>query len=86
MVDIPPVELMYLVFTRMPGESHRRRLRYLLLCYHLLMFVASSYDGGGISARYTNVTTKPESFTEAVPLVEFMCLVFTRVPARRELP
>ena len=24
---------MYLVFTRVPGESYRRRLRSLLLCY-----------------------------------------------------
>ena len=33
--DIPLVEFMYLVFTRMPGESYRRRLRSLLLylCY-----------------------------------------------------
>ena len=33
--DVPLVEFMYLVFTRMPGESYRRRLRYLLLylCY-----------------------------------------------------
>ena len=28
----PLVEFMYLVFTRMPGESYRRRLRSLLLC------------------------------------------------------
>ena len=27
-----PLELMYLVFTRMPGESYRSRLRSLLLC------------------------------------------------------
>ena len=26
------VEFMYLIFTRMPGESYRRRLRSLLLC------------------------------------------------------
>ena len=25
--DVPLVEFMYLVFTRMPGESYRRRLR-----------------------------------------------------------
>ena len=32
---VPLVEFMYLVFTRMPGESYRRRLRSLLLylCY-----------------------------------------------------
>ena len=33
--DAPLVEFMYLVFTRMPGESHRRRLGSVLLylCY-----------------------------------------------------
>ena len=33
--DVPQVEFMYFVFTRMPGESYRRRLRSLLLylCY-----------------------------------------------------
>ena len=33
--DVPLVEFMYLVFTRMPGESYRRRLGSLLLylCY-----------------------------------------------------
>ena len=31
--DVPLVEFMYLVFTRMPGESYRRWLRSLLyLC------------------------------------------------------
>ena len=31
---VPLVEIMYPAFTRMPGESHRRRLRSLLyLCY-----------------------------------------------------
>ena len=29
---MPPVELIYLVFTRMPGESYRRRVTSLLLC------------------------------------------------------
>ena len=29
--DVPVVELMYLVVTRMPGESYRRRLRSLSL-------------------------------------------------------
>ena len=33
--DVPLVEFMYLVFTRMPGENYRRQLRSLLmyLCY-----------------------------------------------------
>ena len=30
--DVPLVEFMCLVFTRMPGESYRRRLTSLLLC------------------------------------------------------
>ena len=30
--DVAPVEFMYIVFTRMPGESYRGRLRSLLLC------------------------------------------------------
>ena len=29
--DVPVVEFMYFVFTRMPGESYRRRLKSLLL-------------------------------------------------------
>ena len=32
--DVPLVELLYLIFIRMPGESYRRRLQSLLyLCY-----------------------------------------------------
>ena len=31
--DVPLVDFMYLVFTRMPGDSYRRRLRSLLLSY-----------------------------------------------------
>ena len=30
--DVPLVEFPYLVFSRLPGESYRRRLRSLLLC------------------------------------------------------
>ena len=30
--DVPVVEFTYLIFTRMPGKSYRRRLRSLLLC------------------------------------------------------
>ena len=31
-LDVPLVEFMYLVFTRMPGDSYRMRLRSLLWC------------------------------------------------------
>jgi len=34
-VDVPLVEFMYLVFTRMPGENYRRRLRSLLYLYYV---------------------------------------------------
>ena len=33
--DVPVAEFMYLAFTRMPGESYRRRLRSLLLYFAL---------------------------------------------------
>ena len=41
--DVPLVEFMYLVFTRMPGKSYRRRLRSLLLylCYVFLTLINS---------------------------------------------
>ena len=41
--DVPLVEFMYLVFTRMPGESYRRRLRssLLYLCYVFLALINS---------------------------------------------
>ena len=41
--DVTLVELMYLVFTRMPGESYRRRLRSLLLylCYVFRVLINS---------------------------------------------
>ena len=35
---VPLVEFMYLVFTRMPGESYRRRLRSLCCCACLTSF------------------------------------------------
>ena len=34
-VDVPLAEFMYLVFTRMPGESYRWRLRSLLYLYYV---------------------------------------------------
>ena len=41
--DIPLVEFIYLVFTRKPGESYRRRLRSLLLysCYVFRLLINS---------------------------------------------
>ena len=41
--DVHLVEIMYLVFTRMPGESYRRRLRSLLLylCYVFRALISS---------------------------------------------
>ena len=44
--DVPLVEFMYLVFTCMPGESYRRRLRSLLLylCYVFWALINSLVD------------------------------------------
>ena len=36
--DIPVVEFMYLVFTHMPGENYRRKLRSYLLCLCVTSF------------------------------------------------
>ena len=44
--DVPLVEFMYLVFTHMPGESYRRRLRSLLyLCYVFRALIISLVCG-----------------------------------------
>ena len=41
--DVPLVEFMYHVFTRMPGESYRRRIRSLLLSlYYVLRALVNS--------------------------------------------
>ena len=37
--DVPPVDLMYLVFTHMPGESYRRWLRSFLLYLRYVFWV-----------------------------------------------
>ena len=53
---------MYLVFTRMPGESYRRRLRSLLLylCYVFLELINSLFVGFMIvlSGHVDDVTNK----------------------------
>ena len=36
--DVPLVEFMYLVLTRMPAESYCTRLRSLLLCFRALIY------------------------------------------------
>ena len=35
--DVPLVEFMFLVFTRVPGESYSSRLRSLLLCLRYVL-------------------------------------------------
>ena len=65
--DAPLVEFMYLVFTRMPGESYRRRLRYFLLCLcdvframitSLVCYLArlGCLDGGVVASTRESVT------------------------------
>ena len=41
-IEVPLVEFKYLVFTRMPGESYRRRLRSLLTLAQCTIFVVSN--------------------------------------------
>ena len=64
---VPLVEFMYLVFTRMPGESYRRRLRYFLLCLcdvframitSLVCYLArlGCLDGGVVASTRESVT------------------------------
>ena len=65
--DVPLVELMYLVFTRMPAESCRRRLRSLLLYFcdviramvtSLVCYLArlGCLDGGVVASTRESVT------------------------------
>ena len=56
--DVPVVEFMYLIFTRVPGESYRGRLRYLLLCLcyvfrALINFLVRWFTYSGVSALKT---------------------------------
>ena len=46
--DAPLVEFMYLVFTRMPGDSYRRRLRSLLFVFVLRISSADQLPGVSI--------------------------------------
>ena len=51
--DVPLVEFMYLVCTRMPGESYRRQLGFLLLylCYVFRALINSlDLDTEGLNA------------------------------------
>ena len=55
--DVPLMEFMYLVFTRMPDESYRRRLRSLLLylCYVFRGLIFNAKIIGGSNFRQSCV-------------------------------
>ena len=65
MEDVPLVEFMYLVFTRMPSESCRRRLGSLLL-YLFDVFRALINSLGSDSARavWTSFCSGPRSVSD----------------------
>ena len=76
----PQVEFIYLVFTRMPGESylsHKHKLHNILrwsLCTLCLLLCQVRFT------CHTNTAQTPQH-----PQVEFMYLVFTRVPGESYL-
>ena len=72
--DVPLVEFMYLVFTRIPGESYRWWLGSLLL--HLCDVFRVLINSLVCWFRSININ---QLLTD-VPLVEFMYLVFIRMP------
>ena len=66
------MERMYLVFTRMPGESYRVNTRFEdvpLVEFMYLVFTRMPGESYRVNTRF-----------EDVPLEEFMYLVFTRMP------
>ena len=64
--DVPLVEFMYLVFTRMPGESYRRQLRSLLL---YLCYIFRALINSLVGCYYT----KPSRYSLLQMCVLFLC-------------
>ena len=54
--DVPVVGIMYLVFTRMPGESYRSGFRSLLLCPLLYVSVESVLFSLLVDSTYRRIT------------------------------
>ena len=57
--DVPLVEFMYLVFTRMPGENYRRRLGTLLL---YLCYVFPGLINGSAERRFFSLNHQNQFF------------------------
>ena len=78
--DVPLVEFMSLVFTHMPGEILRMHLWWSLCTLYLhacqVRFWGCTSGGVYVPCIYTHARWDFED----VPLVEFMYLVFTRMP------
>ena len=64
-VCVPQVEFIYRVFTRMPGESYRRRIRSLLLCLCDSLERESNPFLGG-SFHFTHLTRVSASFLDRI--------------------
>ena len=79
--NVPLAEFLYLVFTRMPGESY---LRVPLVEFMYLVFTrmpGESYLSVPlVEFMYLVFTRMPRESYLSVPVVEFMYLVFTRMP------
>ena len=73
--DVPLVEFMYLVFTRMPGDSYHRWLRSLLLC--LCDIFQALINSLACRCPTPNPLQSPEVFST-------FQVVFVHVPQHRE--
>ena len=71
--DVPLVEFMYLVFTRMPGENPVPLVEFMYL-----VFTRMPGKNSVVEFMYLVAPRMPGK--SPVPLVEFMYLVFTRMP------
>ena len=71
---------MYLVFTHMPGESYRRRLRSLLfyLCYVFQVLINSLVFWFVVGELKSSETVAYDSF-------EFICLVILKILIREHV-
>ena len=57
--EVPLVELMYPVFTRMPGESYCRQLGSLLYLWNAFRVLINSLVGGHLRSIHTDIQFHP---------------------------
>ena len=73
--DVPLVEFMYLVFTRMPGNRRCTSGDVYVPCIYPHAMLQAMYLWWGLCTLYLLAC----QVTDAVPLVGFMYLLFTRM-------